>query len=174
MYLQTLPNDPGNDPYSHAPFFINLGDGKAHIILLVGSPIVVAGVGHSVYAVRQPDINHAGIYALDAAFFQIVMVGVLGDAFDVSPDAHIFQTVTAHVQDAYKHLVSHKKALMGISNPIPGQVAGHDGARHPENFYSDDLLSHGDYTSRGDMALIYAVHVCRICIQIEDLPFAKQ
>ena len=31
---QILPDDPGNDPHSHAPFFINPGDGKAHIILL--------------------------------------------------------------------------------------------------------------------------------------------
>ena len=28
---QILPDDPGNDPHSHAPFFINPGDGKAHI-----------------------------------------------------------------------------------------------------------------------------------------------
>ena len=75
---QILPDDPGNDPHGHAPFFINPGDGKAHIILLAGSPVVVAGVGHSVHAVGQPDIDHAlmyirdlaGILALDAAFFQ--------------------------------------------------------------------------------------------------------
>ena len=68
---------PGNDPHSHAPFFVNPGDGKAHIILLAGSPVVVAGVGHSIHAVRQADIDHAlmyirdlaGMLALDAAFF---------------------------------------------------------------------------------------------------------
>ena len=47
--LQILPDDPGNNPHSHAPFFINPGDGKAHIILLAGSPVVIAGVGHSVH-----------------------------------------------------------------------------------------------------------------------------
>ena len=75
--LQILPDDPGNDPHGHAPFFINPGDGKAHIILLAGSPVVIAGVGHSIHAVRQADIDHAlmyirdlaGILALDAAFF---------------------------------------------------------------------------------------------------------
>ena len=74
---QILPDDPGNDPHSHAPIFINPGDGKAHIILLAGSPVVVAGVGYSIHAVGQPDIDHAfmyvcdlvGILALDAAFF---------------------------------------------------------------------------------------------------------
>ena len=82
---QILPDDPGNNPHSHAPFFINPGDGKAHIILLAGSSVVVAGVGHSVHSVRQADIDHAlmyirdlaGILALDKAFFQIVMAGVL-------------------------------------------------------------------------------------------------
>lgn len=124
---QILPDDPGYDSNCHAPLFINPGDGKAHIILLAGSPVIIAGVGHSVHAVGQPDIDHAfmyirdlaGILALDAAFFQIVMVGVLGHAFDVSPDAHILQAVTAHVQDAYKHLVAHGKALMGIPDPLP-------------------------------------------------------
>ena len=127
--LQILPDDPGNDPHSHAPFFINPGDSKAHIILLAGSPVVVAGVGHSIHAVRQADIDHAfmyirdlaGILALDAAFFQIVMVGVLGHAFDVSPDAHILQAVTAHVQDEYKNLVSYGKAFVGILDPFPGR-----------------------------------------------------
>lgn len=74
---QILPDDSGNDPHSHAPFFINPGDSKAHIILFAGSPVVIAGVGHSVHAVGQPDIDHAfmyvrdlaGILALDAAFF---------------------------------------------------------------------------------------------------------
>lgn len=179
--LQILPDDPGYDSNCHAPLFINPGDGKAHIIFLAGSPVIIAGVGHSVHAVGQPDIDHAfmyirnlaGILALDAAFFQIVMVGVLGHAFDVSPDAHILQAVTAHVQDAYKNLVAHGKALMGIPDPLPGQVAGHDGAFHPENFYPDNLLSHGDHTGLGDTALIYAVHACRIRIQIEDLPFPE-
>lgn len=178
---QILPDNPGNDPHSHAPFFINPGDGKAHIILLAGSPVVIAGVGHSVHAVGQPDIDHAfmyvrdlaGILALDAAFFQVVMAGVLGHALDVSLNSHILQAVTAHVQDAHKHLVAHGKTLMGIPDPLPGQVAGHDGALHSENLHPDDLLCHGDHAGLGNAVLVNAVHACRIRIQIEGLPFSE-
>ena len=178
---QILPDDPGNNPHSHAPFFINPGDGKAHIILLAGSPVVVAGVGHSVHAVGQPDIDHAfmyirdlaGILALDTAFFQVVMAGVLGHALDVRFDTHIFQAVTAHVQDAYKNLVSYGKAFVGIPDPFPGQVTGHDGTFHTEHLYPDDLLCHGDHTGLGNAAFVNAVHACRIRIQIKGLPFPE-
>ena len=57
----------------------------------------------------------AGILALDAAFFQVVMAGVLGHALDVRFDTHIFQAVTAHVQDAYKNLVSYGKTASANS-----------------------------------------------------------
>lgn len=102
--LQILPDDPCNDPHGHAPFFIQTCHGKAHIILLAGSPVVIAGVGHRIDTVGEPDIDHAfmhvcdlaGIFALDAAFFQVVVAGVLGYALDVSFDPHILQAVTAH------------------------------------------------------------------------------
>ena len=101
------------------------------------------------------------------------MVGVLGHALDVSLNVHIFQAVTAHVQDAHKHLVAHGKTFMGIPDPLPGQVAGHDGALYSENLHPDDLLCHGDHTGLGNTALVDAVHACRIRIQIEGLSFPE-
>ena len=71
--LQILPDNPRNDPYCHAPFFVQLGDGKADIIFLAGSAVIKAGMGHGIDAVGKADIDHAlmhicdfaGIFALD-------------------------------------------------------------------------------------------------------------
>ena len=56
---KVLPNDPRDDAHGHAPLHIQAGDGKGHIILLSGHPVVVAGVGYSIDTVGEPDIDYA-------------------------------------------------------------------------------------------------------------------
>ncbi len=91
---QILPDDPGNDPHSHAPFFINPGDGKAHIVLLAAESGSRSRSGVQRSRVGQPDVDHAFMYVRDlagiyllwiAAFFQVVMVVFWDNALDVSP-----------------------------------------------------------------------------------------
>ncbi len=80
-------------PTGHAPLHIQTGDGKGHIILLSGHPVVVAGVGYRIDAIGEPDIDHAfmnigdlsGVLALDAALLQVVPVSVFRSALDVGP-----------------------------------------------------------------------------------------
>ena len=76
--LQILPYDTRNDPHSHSLFLVNLCHGKAHIVLFPRCPIIIAGMGHCIDAVRQADIYHSlmhvrhlsGILALDTTFFR--------------------------------------------------------------------------------------------------------
>ena len=97
--LQVLPDDPRDDAHGHAPLHIQAGDGKRHIILLSGHPVVIAGMSHRIDAVGEPDIDHAFmnigdlscILALDAALLQVVPVSVFRSALDVGPDAQVLQ-----------------------------------------------------------------------------------
>ena len=56
MLLQVLPDDPRDDAHSYATLHVQAGDGKGHIILFPGHPVVIAGVGHRIDAVGKPDI----------------------------------------------------------------------------------------------------------------------
>ncbi len=178
LHLQILPYDPRNNPHSHAPFLVNLCHGKAHVILFPRCPVIVAGMGHRIDTVGQADIYHAlihvchpsGILALDAALFQVLMVCVLGHALDIRLNAHILQVLTPHAQDAHQHLISHGETLVGIPNPVPCQIPGHDGAFHTKDLHPDDLFRHGDHPCLDNAPLIDTVHPRRIRIQIEDLP----
>ena len=53
MYLQVLPDDSRDDAHGHAPLHIQAGDGKRHIILLAGHPVVVAGVRYRIDTVGE-------------------------------------------------------------------------------------------------------------------------
>ena len=55
--LQVLPDDPRDDAHGPATLHIQAGDGKGHIILLSGHPVVVAGVGYRIDAIGEPDID---------------------------------------------------------------------------------------------------------------------
>ena len=59
LLLQVLPDDPRDDAHGHAPLHIQTGDGKGHIILLSGHPVIIAGVRHRIDAVGKPDIDDA-------------------------------------------------------------------------------------------------------------------
>ena len=99
LLLQVLPDDARDDAHGHAPLHIQAGDGKGHIILLSGHPVVVAGVGYRIDAIGEPDIDHAfmnigdlsGVLALDAALLQVAPVSVFRSALDVGPDAQVLQ-----------------------------------------------------------------------------------
>lgn len=53
---QVLPDDPCNDAYGHTAIHIQASNGKGHIILLHGHPVVIAGVRHRIDTVSKPDI----------------------------------------------------------------------------------------------------------------------
>ena len=59
---------------------------------------------------------------------------------------------------------------MGIPDPVPRKVTGHDGAFHSKYLHPDDLFRHGYYPCLDDAALVDTVHPFRICIQIKYLP----
>ena len=92
--LQILFDDTGDDSHRNAAFFINVGDGKADIILFPRHAPVIAGVCHGVDPISKADINHSFVYirdlsrifALDAAFLEIVPVGVFRNALNVCLD----------------------------------------------------------------------------------------
>ena len=175
--LQVLPDDPRDDAHGYAAFHIQAGDGKGHIIFLAGHPVVVAGVGHRIDAVGKPDIDDAlvdigdfaGILALDAALLQVVPVGVFRGTLNVGPDAQVFRTLTPHTEDADQHLITHSKTLMGVADPVPGQIPCQDGALDAEHFHADDFLSHGDHTGLHNAAFVDTVHAVSIQIEVEDL-----
>ena len=108
LLLQVLPDDPRDDAHGHAPLHIQTGDGKGHIILLSGHPVVVAGVGYRIDAIGEPDIDHtfmnigdlSCILTLDAALLQVVPVSVFRSALDVGPDAQVLQAVAPHTEDS--------------------------------------------------------------------------
>ena len=94
MELQILLDDTGDDSHRNAAFFINVGDGKTDIILFPRHAPVIAGVRHGVDPIGKADINHSFVYirdlsrifALNAAFLEIVPVGVFRNALNVCLD----------------------------------------------------------------------------------------
>jgi len=79
--LQILSDDSRDDSHGNTPIFVQTGYYKADIIFFARSAVIIAGVGHSIYAVGQADVDHtfvnirnfAGIFVLDSALFQITM-----------------------------------------------------------------------------------------------------
>lgn len=51
-FLQMLLNNTGDNANRHTAFFVEFGYGKAHIILLPGSSVVIAGVSNRINAVN--------------------------------------------------------------------------------------------------------------------------
>lgn len=129
-----LLDNTGDDPDRHAAVFINVRHGKRNIVLLAGCAPVEAGVGNGVSSVIQADIHHAlmhichlaGIFALHPTLLQIGAVGVLGYAFYICTDGKLLQAITVDLQNTDEDLIPDGKAVIGIPDPIPGQVPCHD------------------------------------------------
>ena len=67
--LQILSDDPRDDAHGHAPLHIQAGDGKGHIILLSGHPVVVAGVGYRIDAIGEAHIDNALVDICDTVSY---------------------------------------------------------------------------------------------------------
>ena len=68
----------------------------------------------------------AGIFALHPTPLQIGAVGVLGYAFYICTDGKLLQAITVDLQNTDEDLIPDGKAVIGIPDPIPGQVPCHD------------------------------------------------
>ena len=86
-------DDPGDDAKGNALLRVDVSHDKTDIIFLPRHAPVQAGVGDGVDAVGQADkdntfvdVGHlAGVLALDAAFFEIVLVSSTGYALAYRP-----------------------------------------------------------------------------------------
>lgn len=82
--VNIMPDDSRNNPNSHPALFVKPCHRKTHIIFLPGSPVIIVRMGHYIDAVEQADVDYAftnirylaGIFALDAAFLQVVVAHV--------------------------------------------------------------------------------------------------
>ena len=148
LTLEVLPNDACNDAQCHAAFFIQTGHSKADIILFTGHTEIKAGMGNGIYTVGEADIHNSfvdicyltGIFALDAAFSQIIPAVVLGDAFHICCNADVLHIVLLDLGDTDKYLISDVVFIAYISNPFPADSAGNDGTFHAEYLYTNGLL----------------------------------
>ena len=83
-----LLDNSGDDPQRNAMFLIQVGNGKADIILSSGSAPIIAGMCYGIGPVAKADIHNAlmdmgdlpGIFALNTAFLEIVILAVAGYA----------------------------------------------------------------------------------------------
>lgn len=123
-----LLDNTGDDAHRHAAFFINVGDGKGHIILLSGHSPVEAGMGNRICSVVQSDIynafmhigNLAGIFALDTALLQIGTVRIFRYAFYIRLDCDVLDIIPIHFKDFDKDFITDRKTVVGITDPVPG------------------------------------------------------
>lgn len=149
-----LLDNSGDDPQCNAVFLIQVGNGKADIILSSGSAPIIAGMCYGIGTVAKADIHNAlmdmgdlpGIFALNTAFLKIVILAVAGYAFDVGFNSDVLRLCAVNLQHAYQSLVAHSIAVMSIADPVPRKVASQNGCLHAKHFDPDDLLRHSDHT----------------------------
>lgn len=83
--------DSRNQPDGYIPFLIDLCDNKAHLILLSGHPVIIAGVGNGVDTDMEPDKDGSlvdirdrpGIFSLYLASGEVCFAGVAVDTLHV-------------------------------------------------------------------------------------------
>ena len=129
--LDMLLDNSGDDPQRNAMFLIQVGNGKADIILSSGSAPIIAGMCYGIGPVAKADIHNAlmdmgdlpGIFALNTAFLEIVILAVAGYAFDVGFNSDVLRLCAVNLQHAYQSLVAHSIAVMSIADPVPRKVA---------------------------------------------------
>jgi hypothetical protein len=89
---EILLDNSGNDAHGNAPIFVDVRHSKADIILFSRHPTIITGMGNRVNTIGETDVDDAfmhvgdlaGILALDAAFFEIVVAVVLSDTLFTS------------------------------------------------------------------------------------------
>lgn len=126
-----LLDNSGDNPQRNAMFLIQVGNGKADIILSSGSAPIIAGMCYGIGPVAKADIHNAlmdmgdlpGIFALNTAFLEIVILAVAGYAFDVGFNSDTLRLCAVNLQHAYQSLVAHSIAVMSIADPVPRKVA---------------------------------------------------
>ena len=101
---------------------------------------------------------------------QIGAVGVLGYTFYIGTDGKLLQAITVDLQNTDEDLIPDRKTVVGIPDPIPGQVPCHDRALHAEGFDAYCLFRHGNHTGLHGASLIDAVCAGGILIHVKDLP----
>src|SRR5699024_2457769 len=114
---------------------------------------IQAGVSNGVDAVGQAEKHHSlmdvcdlsGIFSLDVALLQVVLVCVVGHALYIGLDGDVLQTVALHRQNADYDPVAHIEVVTGVSDPVPSQIPRQDGALHAKRLNADRFFSH-----RGD------------------------
>ena len=114
-----LLDNSGDDPQRNAVFLIQMGNGKADIILSSGSAPSISGMRYGIGTVAKADIHNAlmdmgdlpGIFALNTAFLEIVILAVAGYAFDVGLDPDTLRLCAVNLQHAIRSLVSHSRAV---------------------------------------------------------------
>ncbi len=79
-----LPDDPGNQPNCHIPFFINMRYYEGYFIFLSYCPVIIAGVGNGIDSDGEPDkyrplvdiFHSSGIFSLYFAFLYVFLAGI--------------------------------------------------------------------------------------------------
>lgn len=126
-----LLDDSGDDPCGDTAFFVQMSNDETDIILSSGSAPIIAGMCYGIGTVAKVDIHSAlmdmgdlpGIFALNTAFLEIVILAVAGYAFDVGFNSDVLRLCAVNLQHAYQSLVAHSIAVMGIADPVPRKVA---------------------------------------------------
>lgn len=128
--------------------------------------------------VHQADVNDAfmhvgdsaGVLALDPAFLQVAAVRCLRYALDIGSYADIFQTLPPNAGNTHQNLIAHRETVMRVTDPVPSQVAGHNGGLYTEYLDPDDFFGHCNYAALDDAPFINAVAPGCVGVQIKELP----
>lgn len=143
-----LLDNSGDDPQRNAVFLIQMGNGKADIILSSGSAPIITGMRYGIGTVAKADIHNAlmdmgdfsCVLALDTAFAEIIISAVTCYTFDVGLDPDLLRISTVNFQYTHQHMISHGKAVIGVADPVPRKIAGENIRLYAEYFDPDDSL----------------------------------
>lgn len=172
-----LLDDTGDNTHRHTAVFINVGNGKRYIIFLSRRASVKACMGDGVGAVIEADIhntlmhigNPACIFALNTALFEIGAVSVFGYTLHICTDGEVFNIITLDLKNSDKNLIPDRKTLVGISNPILGQVSCHNRTLYTKGFNADCLFRNSNDTGLYGTSVIDAIGAGGIFVHIENL-----
>ena len=94
------------------------------------APVVQADIYNALMHIG----NLACIFALDAALLQIGTVGVFRYAFYIRFDCDVLDSIPIYFKDFDQDFITDRKTLVGVSDPVPGQVSCRNGAFHSKGF----------------------------------------
>ena len=135
---------------------------KADVILLGRHSAVKARMSNRIYTVCKSNVDNSPanigytsrIFALYAASAEFGTHIDFSCALNICFYGKSFDIISIHRQNAHENLVSHRKSLVCISDPVPRKILRQNRTFHPEGFDANRLFGYRNNTRLNNAPVI--------------------